>query len=116
MQHRKITKTLGRTPAHRNAMLASLAQSLVLYERVKTTKAKAKTVRPIIERAIHIGKDGSLTARRRLLALFPDALAVKKTIEVIGPRYKDRTGGYVRIVSIGPRQGDGADMVQIELV
>ena len=116
MRHRKTTKTLGRTPAHRDAMLASLAQSLVLYEHVKTTKAKAKIVRPIIERAIHISKDGSLAARRRLIALFPDALAVKKTIEVIGPRYKDRSGGYIRIIPIGQRKGDGADMVQIELV
>lgn len=116
MRHRKTTKTLGRTPAHCNAMLSSLAQNLVLYERVKTTKAKAKIVRPLIEHAIHIGKNGSLAARRRLLAMFPSEMAVKKTVEVIGPRYKDRTGGYVRIIPVGPRKGDGADMVQIELV
>lgn len=116
MRHRKTTKTLGRTPAHRKAMLASLAQSVILYEKVTTTKAKAKIVRPLLERAIHVSKDASLTARRRLLALFPNEMAVKKALEVVGPRYQNRDGGYVRITPVGPRQGDGADMVQIELV
>ncbi|HBL39233.1 TPA: 50S ribosomal protein L17 [Candidatus Uhrbacteria bacterium] len=116
MRHRKTTKTLGRPSAHRHAMLSSLAQSVILYEHVTTTKAKAKIVRPLIEQAIHASKSGSLAARRRLLALFPSELAVKKTMEVVGPRYQDRKGGYVRLVPIGPRKGDGADMVQIELV
>jgi len=116
MRHRNTTKRLGRTPSHRNATVVSLAQSIILCEKVKTTKAKAKIVRPIVERAIHMSKDASLTARRRLLALFPSELAVKKTLEVIGPRYKDREGGYVRLTAVGPRKGDGADMVQIELI
>ena len=97
-------------------MFASLAQSIILYEKVTTTRVKAKLVRPLLERAIHYSKDGGLTARRRLLATFSSELAVKKTLEVVGPRYKDRTGGYVRIIPIGARKGDGADMVQIELV
>jgi len=116
MRHRNKKTVLDRKAAPRKALMRSLAQSIVLYEKITTTKAKAKAVRPIIERAIHVSKDGSLTARRRLLALFPSELAVKKTLEVIGPRYKDRTGGYVRIIPVGHRKGDGADMVQIELV
>lgn len=116
MRHRSTKKTLDRKAAPRRALLRSLVQSVILYEKVTTTKAKAKAVRPLLERTIHTSKDGSLTARRRLLALLPSELAVKKAMEVVGPRYKDRTGGYVRLTPVGSRKGDAAQMVQIELV
>ncbi len=116
MRHRKVTPILDRKAAARKALLTSLAQSVILYEKVKTTKAKAKAVRPLLERAIHMSKDGSLNSRRYLLGIFSSKIAVNKTLESVGPRYKDRNGGYTRITAIGHRQGDGADMVQIELV
>ena len=116
MRHRNTTKTLDRKAAPRKALLRGLAESIVLYEKVKTTKAKAKAVRSLVERSITVAKRGDLTARRRLLATFHNEKAVKKALEVIGPRYKDRQGGYTRIIPIGFRKGDGAEMVQIELV
>ncbi len=116
MRHRKKTKILDRKKAPRKALLRNLATSLVLYEKVKTTKAKAKTVKPIVEKYITLSKKGDLHARRELLKYFYLENAVKKLIEDLGPRYQDRKGGYTRIVKIGPRQGDGAEIVQIELV
>lgn len=97
-------------------MLRNLAASVLIYEKVKTTEAKAKAVKPLVERAITIAKKGDLTARRRLIAILPQKNAVKKAMEVLGERYKDRSGGYTRIVKLGHRQGDGAKMAQIELV
>lgn len=97
-------------------MLRNLASSIIMYEKVKTTQAKAKAVKPLLERMITVAKAGDLTARRRLLAKLPQTLAAKKAIEVLGDRYKDRAGGYSRIIKLGARQGDGAEMVQIELV
>ncbi len=97
-------------------MLRNLASSIIIYEKVKTTEAKAKAVRPLLDRMITVAKTGDLAARRRLLATLPQTLAVKKAMEVLGDRYKERPGGYSRIVKLGARQGDGAEMVQIELV
>ena len=97
-------------------MMRNLATSLVLYEKIKTTKAKAQALRPLVERLVTVAKKNDLTARRRLLAVLYDKKAVSKALEVIGPRYKDRNGGYTRITKIGPRQGDGADVAQIEFV
>lgn len=97
-------------------MLRNLASSIIIYEKVKTTEAKAKAVRTLLDRMITVAKAGDLTARRRLLATLPQTLAAKKAIEVLGERYKERPGGYSRIVKLGARQGDGAEMVQIELV
>lgn len=116
MRHRNKTKTLGRVKASREAMLSALAQNIILYEKVKTTEAKAKAVRSMVEKMITISKAGDLTARRKLMKDLRAEGAVKKTLEVLGPRYKDRQGGYTRIVKLGNRQGDGAPMVQIELV
>lgn len=116
MRHRKTTPTLGRKKGPREAMLKSLAQNIILYEKVKTTEAKAKAVRPMVEKMITTAKVGDLTARRRLMKDLRAEGAVKKALEVLGPRYKERAGGYTRIVKIGPRQGDGAPVVQIELV
>lgn len=116
MRHRNKKKTLGRPKASREMMLRNLASSIVMYEKVKTTKAKAKTVKPLVEKLITISKKGDLLARRRLLEVLPQKLAVKKLIDVLGARYKERPGGYTRIIKIGSRAGDGADIVRIELV
>ena len=116
MRHRNKTKTLDRKKAPRELMLRNLASSILLYERVKTTKAKAAVVRPLVERAITAAKIGDLSARRGLIKTLLQKNAVKKAMEVLGARYKNRAGGYTRIVKLGPRRGDGAEMVQIELV
>ena len=116
MRHRHKGKILDRKKAPREALLRNLAASIVLFEKVKTTEAKAKAVRPLVERAITTGKKPSLTARRQLMKVFYTENPVNKILEVLGPRYKERPGGYTRIVKIGHRKNDGADMVQIELV
>ena len=116
MRHRVKGKTLGRTKAPREAMLNNLAASIVIYEKVKTTEAKAKTVKPMVEAMITKAKKGDLAARRQLISVLRQPLAVKKLMEVLGDRYKTRPGGYTRIVRLGARMGDGAEMVQIELV
>ncbi len=116
MRHRKVTKTLDRKAGPRRALLSGLAQSVLLYEKVQTTSARAKAVRPLVEKLVELGKSGTLSDRRALLSVLSSPLAVKKMLEVIGPRYAKRTGGYVRILRTGPRQGDGASMVQMELV
>jgi len=116
MRHRKKKKILDRKKEPREMMLRNLASSLMIYEKVKTTEAKAKAVKPLIERLITVAKKGDLTARRRLIEVLPQKMAVKKAMEVLGKRYKDRKGGYTRIVKLGARQGDGAKIVQIELV
>jgi len=116
MRHRKKGKILDREKAARKALLRSLAESIVLYEKVKTTEAKAKAVRPFVERMITTGKTNSLTSKRKLESFFYTENSVKKILEELGPRYKERNGGYTRIIKIGPRKGDGAEIVQIELV
>jgi len=116
MRHRNKNVILDRAKAPRELMLRNLASSIIIYEKVKTTEAKAKAVRPLLDRMITVAKTGDLAARRRLLATLPQTLAVKKAMEVLGDRYKERPGGYSRIVKLGARQGDGAEMVQIELV
>ncbi len=116
MRHRNTGKILDRAKAPREMMLRNLAASVMLYEKVKTTEAKAKTVRSLVERLITVSKAGNLTARRTLISTLPQPLAVKKAMDVLGARYKDRNGGYTRIIKLGTRAGDGAAMVQIELV
>lgn len=116
MRHRNKNKILSRQKAPRELMLRNLASSIILYEKVKTTEAKAKTVRPLLERAINSSKAGDLNARRGLIKVLLQKNAVRKSMEVLGERYKDRPGGYTRIVKLGHRKGDGAQMVQIELV
>ena len=116
MRHKNKVKKLGREKAPRELMLRNLASSIIIYEKVKTSKAKAKTVRPLVERAITVAKKGDLSAHRNLLKIILQPKAVKKLVEVLGERYKDRNGGYCRIVKLANRQGDGAEMVQIELV
>lgn len=116
MRHRNKGKILDREKAPRTAMLRNLAASIILYEKVTTTQAKAKAVRPFVEKAITVGKKPTLASRRQLLALFYTDHPVKKILEVLSPRYEKRAGGYTRIIKVGPRKNDGADMVNIELV
>ena len=97
-------------------MLRNLASSILMYEKIKTTEAKAKAVRPMVERMITKAKKGDLASRRQLISVLPQELAVKKAMDVLGKRYANRPGGYTRIVKLGHRQGDGAEVVQIELV
>ncbi len=116
MRHRKKTKILDRKKEPREAMLRNLATSIVLYEKVKTTKARARAVRPLVEKMITLGKKNTLASRRQAIKFFYIENPVKKIFEELGPRYKDRPGGYTRITKLGYRQGDSAEMVQIELV
>jgi len=116
MRHRKKGKILDRKKAPREMMLKNLASSVLIYEKVKTTEAKAKTVRSLVEKIITLAKKGDLAAIKKMITLLPQKMAVKKATEVLGARYKDRKGGYTRIIKIGARQGDGAQIVQLELV
>lgn len=117
MRHRNSGTVLDREAGPRKALLKGLALSVVLYEKVQTTEAKAKAIRPLVERLVTRGKGGTLHDRRELLSYFGgQELPVKKILEVLSPRYKTREGGYTRIIKMGPRKGDGAQMVQIEFV
>ncbi len=116
MRHRNKKPVLDRKKAPRAALLRNLATSLVLYERLRTTKAKAKAVAPVVEKAITVAKHGDLTARRRLLAVLYDKKAVAKIMEVIAPRFEKRSSGYTRITQLERRQGDGAQMAIVEIL
>lgn len=116
MRHRNKNKILDRQKAPRELMLRNLASSIILYEKVETTKAKAAAVRSLVERVITASRAGDLNARRGLAKVLLQKNAVRKAVEVLGARYKNRAGGYTRIVKLGSRSGDGAEMVQIELV
>jgi large subunit ribosomal protein L17 len=116
MHHRTKGKILGREKAPREMMLRNLAASIIIHEKVKTTEAKAKTVKVLVEKLITTSKAKDLNARRKLLETLPQTLAVSKAMDVLADRYKERPGGYTRIVKLGSRVGDGAAMVQIELV
>lgn len=116
MRHRKQGRKFGRTKEPRQAMLSNLACSILIYEKVKTTEAKAKEVKPMVEKAITTAKKGDLSARRKLISALPQKNAVNKLMDVLGEKYKERPGGYTRIVKLGAREGDGAEVVQIELV
>jgi len=117
MAHRIDGRKLGRMTGSRMSLYRNLTVSVLRYERIKTTEAKAKEVRGRVERMITLAKRGDLPARRAVLAEFPDEpLVVKKLFDEIAPKYADRTSGYTRIVRIGQRRGDAAEIVQIELV
>lgn len=116
MRHRNKNKKLDREKAPREMMLRNLASSVIIYEKVTTTEAKAKVVRSLVEKMITTAKANTLAAHRKLIATLPQPLAVKKSIEVLGPRYLTRVGGYTRLIKVGARKGDGAELVQIELV
>lgn len=116
MRHRRVGKTLDRKSAPRRALLRNLATSLIVHEHVTTTLAKAKAMRPLVEKLITKGKAKSLHARRELMKTVLTEQAVVKLLEELGPRYATRPGGYTRIIKLNSRKGDGADMAQIQLV
>jgi large subunit ribosomal protein L17 len=116
MYHRKSYRRFGRSSEHRQAMFANLASSLIKHEQIITTLPKAKDLRPVVEKLVTLGKRGDLHARRQALAKLGDADMVKKLIDVIGPRYKARQGGYTRILKAGYRYGDAAPVAVIEFV
>ncbi|NOY80659.1 MAG: 50S ribosomal protein L17 [Kiritimatiellaeota bacterium] len=116
MRHRKHTFKIGRTASHRRALLANLACSLIREGRVVTTVAKAKEARRLAEKMITLARKGTLHGRRRAIAILHHVSTVHRLFEEIGPEYKNRNGGYTRIVRTGPRRGDAAEMCILELV
>jgi large subunit ribosomal protein L17 len=116
VRHHRSGKKLGRDSAHRRALYSNLAGSLIEHGRIKTTEAKAKAVKPIAEKMITLGRRGDLAARRQALAYLRSNDVVHKLFAEVAPRFADRPGGYSRIVKLGPRAGDAADMVYLELV
>src|SRR5713226_3787582 len=116
MRHRSAGKKLGRDSAQRKALYANLAGSLIEHGRIKTTEAKAKAVKPFAEQMITLGRRGDLAARRQAIAQLRSQDVVHVLFSEVAPRCADRPGGYTRIVKLGPRQGDAADMVYLELV
>ena len=116
MRHHQSGKKLGRDSAHRKALYANLAGALIEHGRIKTTVTKAKAVKPIAEQMITLGRRGDLAARRRAVAELRVPGHRKKLFDEVAPRFADRPGGYSRIIKIGQRQGDAAEMAYLELV
>ena len=116
MRHGNAHRKLNRTAEHRKAMFANMCAALIKHEQIITTLPKAKDLRPIVEKLITLGKRGDLHARRQAVSQMRDVAMVKKLFDVIGPRYKDRNGGYTRIIKAGFRYGDSAPIAVIEFV
>ncbi len=116
MRHGKTNRRFSRRPEHRKAMLANMAASLITHEQIVTTLPKAKDIRPIVEKLITLGKKNTLHARRQAISEMRDREAVKRLFEVVAPRYKERNGGYLRIIKAGFRYGDSAPVAVIEFV
>lgn len=116
MRHRRKGRRFGVQPDHRRLMLANLACSVLEHGRVKTTEARAKEVKPIVEKMITMGKAGDLGSRRAAISQLRNKTITYRLFNEIAPRYADRQGGYTRITRLGPRQGDAAEMVYLELV
>ena len=117
MRHQKTRHKLSRSASHRKALFMNLAREVIDHERIETTEAKAKAVKPEVERLITLAKRGDLHARRQALsALGQDKFVVYKLFEEIAPRYTERPGGYTRILKLGPRRSDATEMVLLELV
>jgi len=116
MRHGNANRKLNRTAEHRRAMFANMAAALIKHEQITTTLPKAKDLRPIVEKLVTLGKRGDLHARRQAIAEIRDAAMVKKLFAVIGPRYKERDGGYTRVLKAGFRYGDSAPVAIIEFV
>ena len=116
MRHLKKGRSLHRESSHRKALLNNLATSILTHERIQTTEAKAKEVRGLVDRIITWGKRGDIHARRLAVRHVRDRSLVKKIFDDLAPRYRDRPGGYTRIMKVGPRQGDNAPVVILELV
>src|SRR5277367_6894022 len=116
MRHQKNTRKFGRTSQHRDLMLANLVASLIIHKRIKTTLAKAKAARPLAEKLVTLGKGGTLHDRRLAVAKIGQKDAVATLFKTIAPSFKDRKGGYTRIVKLGPRQSDSAPVAFLEWV
>ncbi len=116
MRHQRTGKKLGRDAAHRRALYANLAGALIEHGRIRTTVTKAKAVKPLAEQMITLGRRGDLHARRQATSVLRSRDVVHKLFAEVAPRFKDRPGGYARIVRIGPRAGDAAEMAYLELV
>ena len=116
MRHQKSGRKLGRNPAQRRALLRQLAISMILHERVMTTEAKAKTMRPVVEKLITIAREDTPHHRKLIMSKIDHPLAMAKLFDVIAPRFETTPGGYTRISKLGPRRGDAAPMALIELV
>jgi large subunit ribosomal protein L17 len=116
MYHGRKKRRFNRTAEHRKAMFANMCQALIKHEQIVTTLPKAKDLRPVVEKLVTLGKRGDLHARRQAIAQIKDVLLVKKLFDVLGPRYKERNGGYTRVLKAGFRFGDNAPMAVIEFV
>ena len=116
MRHQRVGKKLGRDSAHRKALYSNLAAALIEHGRIKTTVTKAKAVKPIAEQMITLGRRGDLHARRQATAFLRSRDVVHRLFAEVAPRFRDRPGGYARIIKIGPRAGDAAEMAYLELV
>jgi large subunit ribosomal protein L17 len=116
MRHARSGKKLGRDSAHRKALYSNLAGALITHGRIETTEAKAKAVRPYAEKLVTLGKRGDLHARRQAMAELRSNDVVHKLFADVAPRFSERHGGYTRVVKLGPRQGDAAQMAYLELV
>ncbi len=116
MRHQKAGRKFGRNPAQRAALLRQLAVSMILHERITTTEAKAKTLRPVVEKLITLAREDSPHHRKLVMSRIDHPLATAKLFEVIAPRYDVSPGGYTRISKLGPRKGDAAPLALIELV
>jgi len=116
MKHNITQKKLNRTTSHRKALLMNLSNALIKHEQITTTLPKAKALRPFVEKIITLGKNGDLTSRRKAISILQDDKNIKKIFDIIADRYKERSGGYTRIVKIGNRFGDNAPTAIIELV
>ena len=116
MKHNITHRKLNRTTSHRKALLMNLSNSLIKHEQITTTLSKAKELRPFVEKIITLGKKGDLVSRRKAISILQDQKNTKKIFDVISERYKERSGGYTRIIKIGNRFGDNAPTAIIELV
>jgi large subunit ribosomal protein L17 len=116
MRHGKVHRKLNKKPEHRKAMFANMCAALIKHEQITTTLPKAKELRPVVEKLVTLGKRGDLHARRQAISQIRDVAMVKKLFDVLGPRYKERKGGYCRILKAGFRYGDNAPVAVIEFV
>ena len=116
MRHGKVYRKLNRTAEHRKAMFGNMCAALIKHEQISTTLPKAKELRPVVEKLITLGKRGGLHARRQAWSVLRDNTITTKLFDTLGPRYKDRKGGYTRVLKAGFRYGDAASMAMIELV
>jgi len=116
MRHGKVHRKLNRTAEHRRAMFANMSAALIKHEQIVTTLPKAKELRPIVEKLVTLGKRGGLALRRQAIGEIRDVEQTKKLFDVLAPRYKDRQGGYLRIIKAGFRYGDNAPLAVIEFV